>query len=392
MADRTGDRLGALVMLVSSSIGQQRRRSLLQVTLVAVVVVTGGACVVAGRGGGQSIVDAVDTSGASVYRVSANNRDTGEAEPVDVAVVATLEQVGGLSGVSGQTQFDALVTPAIALEPQRRRVTAVTRSFAGLGEARVVVGLPVFAANARPYGVLLGRISAHELGVTPECVRQQRCEVLIDGDPFVVSAIIESDTRDLGDAVLIDLEVATAEGRIGGADELAVVSNGLPAVDTRRSLDLILSQSTDQVIFVAAPSAAAALREGVNSTWTRTIGALAVLVLAMGVAGQIAIQRSIVRSRHVEIATLRSIGYSPRFIVTQFVTEPLLLAAAGSALGAGALLAASVTAREVFDYDLALPVAATTAMAANALVVSAGASMLAARAASQVSPAEVLHR
>lgn len=386
------NRIDALAILVRSSITQQPKRSLLQILLVAAVVLTGGACLIAGQGGGQSIVNSVDTSGASLYQVSANNRDTNSPEPVDTAVLDTLERVTGLNGVSAQTSFEPTVQPATELPGQRRTVLAVSPNYTGFRDATVVAGLPVFAPNARPYGVLLGQDIARDLGVTPSCTQQQSCELRINGDPFIVSAIITSETQNLGQAILIDLQLATNQGHIEGAEDVRVSSNGLPATTTRRSLDLILSQSTDQVIFVQAPSAAAALREGVSATWQRTIAAMAVLVLAMGVAGQIAIQRSIVRSRHIEIATLRSIGYPPRFIITQFVAEPLILAAAGAVLGAIGLGLADIAALNIFDYDLDLPATIILVLASNALIVSAGASMLAAHTASQISPSEVLHR
>lgn len=379
-----------LRMLIASSIRHQSKRSLVQVLLVATVVVTGGACVIAGRGGGQAIVNTVESSGASLYRLSANNRETKSNEAVDVDLIEQLASLPGVNYVSAHSQFNPSIHSDAKPNPTQRPVLAVTPSYLRRANASVAVGLPILADNSAGFGVALGQRAASDLGITRACVAAQTCEVSLDGRPYVVSAVLAG--AEMTDGIFVDLSAATAAGVVDGPAELVVSANGLPAVDTRRSLDLIASAATDQLIFVREPAAAAALREGVSTTWQSTIAAMAVLVLAMGIAGQIAIQRAIVRSRHTEIATLRSIGYPPRFIVVQFLAEPVLLATAGALLGFGLLAVGSGVSSRLFSYDLDLPLPSGVVLAANALVVSAGASMLAANSASKVSPAEILHR
>ncbi len=376
--------------LVGSSIRQQTKRSGMQILLVAAVVVTGGACLVAGRGGGQAIVDSVETSGAALYRISANNRDTNNAEAVDASLLERLTDLDGINYVSAQAQFKPVVSSAAKPSGVQRQVLAVSPSYLTIQGATVVVGNPALADNSAGYGALLGPDAATELGVTQTCVLAQTCTITIDQTDYLVSAII--DAPGLANGIFIDLAPATSQEVVDGPAEIVVSSNGLPAATTRRSLDLIASATTDQIIFVREPAAAAELREGVSATWRTTIAAMAVLVLAMGVAGQIAIQRAIVRSRHTEIATLRSIGYPPRFIITQFIAEPFVLAAGGAVVGFATLAAAAAISRITLSYDLDLPPLSAAVLAANALIVSAGASMLAANSASKVSPAEILHQ
>lgn len=388
----TRSRWTQVVLLVKSSIVQQPMRSLVQVGLVAIVFLTGCAALVAGRGSGRSIVESVNESGASVYRVSATNKETKAPEAVTSDVVAALVATTGVEYVSATSRFNPVVTSAPGVGGEIRVVEAVNRSFVGFAEARVLAGVPVLAPDLFTFGVVLGVRSAAELGVTAECVRAQACKIGIEGQEFVVSAVIEADLVDLGDSIFVDLEAATVAGLVEGPAEVLVSSTGLPATSVRRSLDLIASNADEQLVFVEAPTAAAALRTGVSETWRTTIAAMAVLVLAMGVAGQIAIQRSIVRSRYIEIATLRSIGYPPRFVVLQFILEPVLLAVIGVAAGVAVLSVMVVAAERFFGYLVLLPVGTAGVLVVNVLMVSSGSSLLAAYSAAQVSPADILHK
>lgn len=378
----------AILLLVSSSIKHQSRRSLLQAALVAVVVVLGGACLVVGRGGGTSIVDMVESSGAAIYRIDA--RVSGKAVPVDTALIPILSEVNGVDYVSGQADFLASLTSDAGLDNETGLVVAVSPSYLDLKQVSVWAGVPALAKNSGGYGVLIGRTAAANFGISEDCVVNQACSIYIDGTEFVVSAIIIGDQ--VSEGVFIDLETAVRLDLVAGPDELLVSSKALPAFSTRRSLDLIASNWTNQTISVREPTAAAALREGVSATWKRSIAAMAVLLLLMGAAGQVAIQRSVVRSRHREIATLRSIGYPPFFIITQFLVEPLILAVGGAIAGFVILAGAAAVSLRLFDYQLDLPTLTALLIAGNALVVSVGASILAANLAARVSPSEALQQ
>ncbi len=384
-----GDRAASLRMLIASSIRHQSKRSLVQVLLVAAVVVTGGACVIAGRGGGRAIVDSVEESGASLYAISANSPSGNQPEPVDVSVIEALGRLSGINYISAQATFAPTVSSDANRQGQTRQVLAVSDSYLQIAKVRVAVGNPVLDEQAAGYGVLLGRGAAADFGITDQCVLAQSCHIQIDGNPYLVSAIIAGPA--VADGIFIDLATAIRTKVVDGPAEVIVSANGLPAATVRRSLDLIASSATDQVVFVRSPASAAALREGVSTTWRTTIAAMAVLVLAMGVVGQIAIQRAIVRSRRTEIATLRSIGYPPRFVVVQFLAEPIVLATAGALVGFAALILGQTIGSNILKHDFELPLPVAAVLASNALVVSAGASMLAANSASKVSPAEILH-
>ncbi len=117
------------------------------------------------------------------------------------------------------------------------------------------------------------------------------------------------------------------------------------------------------------------------------LGAVALLVGAVGVANIMVIS---VLERRSEIGLRRALGATKAHIRVQFLSEAMLLAMLGGAVGVGAGAAATTPYASTKHWSIVIPTVAWTGGLAAALLIGALAGLLPALRAARMSPTQAL--
>jgi putative ABC transport system permease protein len=141
---------------------------------------------------------------------------------------------------------------------------------------------------------------------------------------------------------------------------------------------------------VSQPSAALTARadaQGALNSLFLGLGAVSLLVGAVGVANIMLIG---VLERRSEIGLRRALGATKRNIRTQFLSEAILLALIGGAVGVGAGAISTAVYASTKHWQIVVPTTAWAGGLAAALLIGAIAGLLPAVRAARMSPTEAL--
>jgi putative ABC transport system permease protein len=383
-------------LLRVASVGLRSRR--LRAALSALGIAIGIAAMVSVLGISQSsrshLLAALDKLGTNLLVVEPRSSFAGEEDPVLPTTSETmLRRITSVEGVSSVTPVDTNVFRT-DLVPEEQ-TSGITVKAADLHLLDTLVGemadgewLDETRANLPV--VVLGSVSAERLGITDV---GDGVQVWLGERWFTVIGIMEplELASDLDSAALVGRRVATAE--LGAAENPGTVylRTDPDEIDTVRNLiPATANPDNPSTVDVSRPSDAIEARAATSDAFTALLlglGAVALLVGGVGIANVMVIS---VLERRSEIGLRRALGATRRHVSVQFLSEALLLSAAGGL--AGALLGAAVTA--VYDvargWEVVVPLPGLAGGFAAALAIGAVAGLYPATRASRLAPTDAL--
>jgi putative ABC transport system permease protein len=379
-----------------ASIGLRSRR--LRASLSALGIAIGIAAMVAVLGISESskanLLQALDRLGTNLLVVEAGGGFVGNQDAALPTTAETmLRRIGPVEEVSSVTSVDATVlrtdlapsdqTGGITVKAADTQLldTLVGEMADGewLDEARA--GLPV---------VVLGSVTAERLGITDV---GDGVQLWLGRQWFTVIGIMEplELAPDLDTSAVIGRDIAVAELGAAEAPGTVYLRTDPDEVDDVQTVIAPTAnpENPDQVE-VSRPSDAIEARAAASNAFTALflgLGAVALLVGGVGIANVMVIS---VLERRSEIGLRRALGATRRHVSVQFLSEALLLSAAGGL--AGVILGAGVTA--VYDvargWEIVVPAVGLAGGIVAALVIGAVAGLYPATRAARLAPTEAL--
>jgi putative ABC transport system permease protein len=386
-----------------ASIGLRTRK--LRAGLSALGIAIGVAAIVAVLGLAASsqatLLDEIQALGTNLLTVSTGQTFGGATAELPATApgmitrlpgVATVQDTGNVSGVN---VYKSPLIPAI--ETSGLSVQAATLDLPAASGTSVAQGSYLNAATAREPVAVLGAVTAQVLGfdrVRPG-MRIWLSSQSSGGQWFSVTGILNPDTYvpELGSAVLVGFPAAQRYlGFDGHPSQIYVRTGDAPAATTRvdRLLAAQANPENPNQVTVSQPSAAltaAADAKGALDTLFLGLGAVALLVGAIGVANIMVIS---VLERRQEIGLRRALGATRGQIRVQFLAEAVMLSLGGGAVGVLAGATATALYARARGEAVVIPPEAWAGGLGAAVVIGAFAGLLPAIRAARLSPTEAL--
>jgi putative ABC transport system permease protein len=378
-----------------SAVGLRTRK--LRAGLSALGIAIGVAAIVAVLGLSSSssagLLAEISKLGTNLLTVTNGQSLTGSTAELPKAAPAMFGRIGPVTSVEETGSISANVFRSPFIPPIDTNALSVEAASLGLlptvgtsvGEGRYLN-----AATAREPVAVLGAVASQRLGIDRIYSGER---IWLDNQWFYIVGILRPAVLapQIDSSVLVGFP--TAEHYLGfdghpstiyvraSTDEVAAVQSVLAAT---------ANPENPNQVNVGQPSAALVAQadaQGAFDDLFLGLGAVALLVGAVGVANIMVIS---VLERRSEIGLRRALGATKGHIRIQFLSEAVVLALLGGAVGVGAGVLSTAIYASVKGWTVVVPVLAWGGGFAAALLIGAVAGLLPALRAARMSPTEAL--
>jgi putative ABC transport system permease protein len=388
-----------------ASIGLRSRP--LRAALSALGIAIGTASIVAVLGLSSSsqagLLAEIDRLGTNLLTATSGQTFTGQAAqlphaaPSRISRLAAVEQVAHTGTVADAKVYRSPLIPEISTNALQ--VKAASLNLLPVVATTVAQGRWLNPATATKPVVVLGAVAAKRLGIDRVYPGER---IWLGGQWFYVAGILspavlapEIDTSALvgypaAQRYLDHTSITRGKPTVGPPTTIYVRSQ----TDQVGAVQGVLAQTANpkapNEVDVSQPSdaltARAAARGAFNSLFLG-LGAVALVVGAVGVANIMVIS---VLERRSEIGLRRALGATTGQVRSQFLSEAILLALLGGAVGVAAGALATVVYASTKHWAVVIPTQAWAGGIAAAITIGAIAGLLPALRAARLSPTDAL--
>ncbi len=388
-------RLRAVDLARLASVGLRTRK--LRASLSALGISIGVAAIVAVLGLSASssagLLAEISRLGTNLLTVTQGQNFEGQTAELPDAAPAMIGRMAAVTAVqdTGTVDVDVYRSPLIpSIQTNALSVQAASLGLPSALATSVYEGHYLNAATAREPVAVLGAAAAQRLGIDRVFAGER---IWLGGQWFYVAGILNPVVLDpdIDSSVLVGFPAAQKYLGFDGHPTTIYVRAQTSQVNTVDSLlaDQANPQNPSQVD-VSQPSAALVAQadaQGAFDDLFLGLGAVALLVGAIGVANIMVIS---VLERRSEIGLRRALGATRGHIRIQFLSEAILLALLGGAVGVGAGTLATALYANAKGWTVVIPTLAWAGGLAAALLIGAVAGLLPALRAARLSPTEAL--
>jgi putative ABC transport system permease protein len=378
-----------------ASVGLRTRR--MRAALSALGIAIGVAAIVAVLGLSSSsqagLLAQIDKLGTNLLTVQNGQTLFGQAAELPLASPGMISRIGPVQQVqyTGSTSANVYRSPLIpSVNTNALSVQAASLELPATVGATVAFGEYLNAATAHEPVAVLGYAAAQRLGIDRLYPGER---IWLGGMWFYVAGILNSAALapEIDSSVLVGFPAAKRYlGFDGHPTTVYVRSVTTETAAVQTVLAATANPEAPNEVQVSQPSAALTARaeaQGALNSLFLGLGAVSLLVGAVGVANIMLIG---VLERRSEIGLRRALGATKRNIRAQFLSEAILLAVIGGAVGVTAGAISTAVYAHLKHWTTVVPTTAWAGGLVAAVFIGAVAGLLPAIRAARLSPTEAL--
>ena len=379
-----------------SAVGMRTRK--LRAALSALGIAIGVAAIVAVLGLSASSAAGLNAEiaalGTNLLTVANGETLSGEPAKLPVAAPGMISRIGPVTAVDDTgtvSNISAYRSPLIPkINTNALSVQATSLTLPHTVGTSVAQGRFLNQATAREPVAVLGAVAAGRMGVDRIYPGER---IWVGGQWFYLAGILHSAVlaSEIDTSVLIGYFAAQKYLGFDGHPSTVYIRAATDQIEAVQSvLAATANPENPSEVTVSRPSdvlvARAKAKSALNGLFLG-LGAVSLLVGAVGVANIMVIS---VLERRSEIGLRRALGATKEHIRIQFLSEAMLLAALGGAIGVAAGAAATALYASTKHWAIVIPTIAWAGGLAAALLIGAIAGLLPALRAARMSPTQAL--
>lgn len=387
-------RLSDLARLASAGLRTRRLRAGLSALGIAIGVAVIVAVLGLSASSQAGLLNEISRLGTNLLTVTNGQTFSGETAELSTAAPGMIGRIGPVN----QVQYigtvgaaDAYRSPLIpTVDTNGLAIEASSLSLPRAIGTNVAQGVYLNAVTAREPVVVLGAVAAQRLGIGRIWPGER---IWVGNQWFYLAGILNHTilAPEVDTAVLVGFPAAEKYLAYDGhPSEIYVRAQTNQVVAVQSVLGYTANPEYPNEVDVSQPSAALVAQadaQGALNSLFLGLGAVSLLVGAVGVGNVMLIG---VLERRSEIGLRRALGATKGHIGAQFLSEAILLALLGGAVGVAAGIGATAVYATTQHWAIVIPAQAWAGGMAAALVIGAVAGLLPALRAARLSPTQAL--